>query len=220
MLVALIYEYGFILPSYRNAETTIDDLVDSQMDGLSKEPITPEQVHEKFGKQPAGGLQDKEHYYVEHYQWRRWLPWKTFDIYVVYEHSDPPNLFNATRPDPPTRGEIPLGVQPKRYEGPIAVPDMSFRPRGPRRPSEGDASEVDPAVAAEAASKNPADSADAAASTDEPASPKEPSADPAGENTGDAGVDNPAQSNNPPDSATTPDDETNSEPATPPGDDS
>jgi hypothetical protein len=110
MIVALIYEYGFVLRSYRAAESAIDDMVDTATDSRGEEPITPEQVRERFRKQPTRGLQDKEHYYVEHYQWRRWLPWNTLDIYVVYEHSDPPNLFHTTRPEPPGPSEIPFGL--------------------------------------------------------------------------------------------------------------
>jgi hypothetical protein len=104
MIVALIYEYGIVRRSYKAAEAAVDDFVDQR----TSEAITPQAVQARLGKAPNGGLQDKGDYYVEHYKWVRWLPWKSYDIYVVYEHTDPPRLFNTTRPDPPTANEVPV----------------------------------------------------------------------------------------------------------------
>jgi hypothetical protein len=105
MIVALIYEYGFVRRSYKAAENAVDTFVEGR--GATDDLATPEVVQAALGKTPVGGLQDKGDYYLEHYQWTRWLPWKTYDIYVVYEHRDPPVLFNTTRPLPPGPTEVP-----------------------------------------------------------------------------------------------------------------
>jgi hypothetical protein len=111
MIVALIYEYGFVRPSYKAAETAIDDLIETR--GVADTgPITPQVVQARFGKAPAGGTQDKGEYFLEHYRWVRGLPWQTYNIYVVYDHSEPPLLFNSTRPGPPGPNEVPSKVVP------------------------------------------------------------------------------------------------------------
>lgn len=107
MVVALVYDYGYARPAYEAAATAIDDLLDAKMNATREKPVTSEDVRSTFRRESVSGLVDKGHYYEEHYQWRRGLPWQTLDIYVVYEHGDPPVLFNASRPGPPAANELP-----------------------------------------------------------------------------------------------------------------
>jgi hypothetical protein len=128
MIVALIYEYGFVLRSYRNAENTIDDMIE-QSSALSDEETTPQAVQQRFGKQPLS-VETENEYLVEHYQWRRWLPWKTFDIYVVYQAGEPPTLFYSTRPHPPGPGDLPVKYEAPAFAGDVEMPDLSSSPDG------------------------------------------------------------------------------------------
>jgi hypothetical protein len=183
MIVALIYEYGFVRRSYKAAETAVDDFVEQRN---ADSVTTPEVVQARIGKAPTGGLQDKGDYYLEHYKWVRWLPWKSYDIYVVYEHSDPPRLFNTTRPNPPGPTEVP--VTAVAYDPPLegeagagqeSEGDPAALPARGRRPS---AEEAEPAGetgdrAAEAASQDsPSETTPApaeSATESEPAGPAE-----------------------------------------------
>jgi hypothetical protein len=205
MVVALIYEYGFVRRSYKAAETAVDDFVEHRNRDLEDaSAVTPEVVQEKLRKTPKGGLEDKGDYYLEHYQWVRWLPWKTYDIYVVYEKSDPPQLFNTTRPDPPGPGEVPydgIAFDPASIPpGTPLGPPPGFpgaRPtaeqEGGAAPGEGDASQDQPAEAAPPAGEEKSTEAEqpsdggAAAEGDSDAKPSEsgaaePSADDSSEN--------------------------------------
>ncbi|MBW3596126.1 MAG: hypothetical protein KY475_02495 [Planctomycetes bacterium] len=178
MVVALVYEYGFMLRSYRAAENNIDQMIEDR----HLEPVTPEGVQAKFGKQPVSGLEDKGHYYLEHHRWRRWLPWRTFDIYVVYDDTDPPTLYNASRPGPPRADEVP-GKQPVLTELDMAeMPESEMAEEDSLGVTSRDAPSESPSdVPAETGGEAPAaDDADDAASDDaalDDAAPAEPKSD-------------------------------------------
>ncbi len=161
MLIALAYEYGYVLPSYRRAETAIDNLLDRQI----QKDTTPtvKDVQAAMGKQPSGGLEDKGHYFVEHYQWRRGLPWQTFNIYVIYDHADPPQLYYATRPDAPTQSDVPPVGYVRSSASEIVdfpAPQPTAGGRGRRPPMHGEGSDEAPEATRDA-SETVADSGDA-----------------------------------------------------------
>jgi hypothetical protein len=180
MIVALIYEYGFVRRSYKAAETAVDDFVDQRGAAVEGQAITPQVVQAAIGKTPTGGLQDKGDYYLEHYKWVRWLPWKSYDIYVIYDHSDPPRLFNTTRPEPPGPGDVPypeLALEPPAIApgpGPGYPGDSATGPAGRRRPSaEGEDEAASGDFAAEASPDQPTDATPAAEESAKPASPND-----------------------------------------------
>lgn len=107
MVLAAAYEYGIVRRSYKSAEKSIDDMIEKLGMAEAGKAPTPQDVQTAIGKKPVAGTEDKGEYFQEHYQWRSWRPWLTYDIYVVYDHSDPPQLYNTTRPEPPTSGDVP-----------------------------------------------------------------------------------------------------------------
>jgi hypothetical protein len=195
MIVALIYEYGMVRPSYKSAETAIDDLIEVR--GMAdKEPITPQVVQARFGKTPVGGTQDKGDYYLEHYRWVRGLPWQTYNIYVVYDHTEPPRLFNSTRPHPPTPNEVPT---PAAQFAPPTVSIEGGPESGAPEGEPGPGSKPDGGSDAEAAQDGLPAAADAAtdsATTEAPSSPDGEAKPPA------ASAEDPAPSEPPSDSDT------------------
>lgn len=154
MVVLLIYEYALVWPSYKSAEKTVDDLLDRRI-ATADGPATPEEVQAAFGKTPVDGLQDRGNHYLEHYRWRRALPWQTLNLYVIYEHTEPPRLFNSTRPEPPLESDLPFsGVGPKEYAPPPGTAEPGPTPGAPpatttgdeEPATEGDANETSPAT--------------------------------------------------------------------------
>jgi hypothetical protein len=176
MIVALIYEYGFVRRSYKAAEVAVDDFVDQRTGDV----VTPSLVRATLAKEPVGGLQDKGDYLLEHYQWTRWLPWKTYDIYVVYEQTDPPQFFNSTRPNPPGPGELPTVFDMSYVEpggpGPGVPGGPPAESPGRQRPTAEDEGQVAEGEEGASAARDPAA---LPAASDEDG--KTPEADPAGE---------------------------------------
>ena len=130
---------------------------------------TPQAVQQRFGKQPVN-VETDDDYHVEHYQWRRWLPWKTFDIYVIYAAGDPPTLFYSTRPDPPRPEDLPMKFAAPAFSGDGETPELSASPGAEADPSESNVD--DPAV----------DAAPAESTGDEPAGDTAPARNAGDEN--------------------------------------
>lgn len=160
MVLLLIYEYALVWPSYKSAEKAVDDLLEGRI-ATANGPATPEEVRAVFGKEPVGGLQDKGTHYLEHYRWRRALPWQTLNLYVIYEHTDPPRLFNSTRPLPPLESDVPFSGSPST--GAPATADTAESDAAPETPSANGEDGGEPA--SEAAASDEAES-DASSETD------------------------------------------------------
>lgn len=82
MFAALAYDYGLARPSAENAHAKIQELA-GKRSLVSGRQLSNLDVQKAIERQPSE-VQVGKAYYVERYSWRAGLPWKTYDLWVIY----------------------------------------------------------------------------------------------------------------------------------------
>lgn len=70
------------------------------------DPLTRDEVSRLIGRAPAE-ITEGATYYLECYRWRRGLPWKHYDLYVIYSKGTIPLLHDISYPGPPDPSQFP-----------------------------------------------------------------------------------------------------------------
>ena len=118
LLVGLPYDFLWARKQHRAAAERLDNLLDVKPAGkiiASNEPITMDQVHETMGCEPSQVIEEDE-YLEEIYSWRSGLPWRTHDIYVIYNYYQPRHVHShsvGVKPDSTHYPRRPRAVIPK-----------------------------------------------------------------------------------------------------------
>jgi hypothetical protein len=106
-LVGLLYDYTIARPAIKKADNTIQGL----LEGSIKDPsgdgaVTEDEVQSLLGSKPSRVTQ-LETGKIEVYSWRSGLPYRTYDLYVVYSGRRLPLLYSATANAEPTGTQLP-----------------------------------------------------------------------------------------------------------------
>ena len=106
-LAGLLYDYTIARPAIKKADQTIQGL----LEGSIKDPsgdgaVTEDEVQSLLGSKPSSVTQ-LENGKIEVYSWRSGLPYRTYDLYVVYSGQKLPLLHSATTNEEPTGSQLP-----------------------------------------------------------------------------------------------------------------
>jgi hypothetical protein len=106
-LVGLLYDYTIARPAIKKADKTIQGLLDGSMKDPSGDgAVTEDEVQSLLGSKPSRVTQ-LETGKIEVYSWRSGLPYRTYDLYVVYSGQQLPLLHSATTNEEPTGAQLP-----------------------------------------------------------------------------------------------------------------
>ena len=72
------------------------------------DPITRGQVTEIIGRPPSTTTEGPS-YYLDRYRWRRGIPWRYYDLYVIFSKGTIPLLHDISYPGPPDASQFPSG---------------------------------------------------------------------------------------------------------------
>jgi hypothetical protein len=88
MIAAGLYEFLLARPGVDAAYERIDKANSVALTAANGGSLTPERVHEVVGSPPSREVdlkdQNGNQYQMEVYTWRGGLPWRTYNVYVVY----------------------------------------------------------------------------------------------------------------------------------------
>jgi hypothetical protein len=106
-LACLLYDYTIARPAIKKALISIQGL----LEGSIKDPsgdgaVTEDEVQSLLGSKPSRVTQ-LETGKIEVYSWRSGLPYRTYDLYVVYSGQKLPLLHSATTNEEPTGDQLP-----------------------------------------------------------------------------------------------------------------
>ncbi|MFV2067383.1 MAG: hypothetical protein ACC645_10415 [Pirellulales bacterium] len=72
------------------------------------DPSTREQVTELIGRPPSETTEGPS-YYLDHYRWRRGVPWRYYELYAIFSKGTIPLLHDISYPGPPDGSKLPRG---------------------------------------------------------------------------------------------------------------
>ncbi len=106
-LAGLLYDYTIARPSIQKADRTIQGLLDGSIeDPNNDDTVTPDEVQLMLGAQPSR-VEPLSNGTIEVYSWRSGLPYRTYDLYVVYSGKQLPLLHSATVNTKPEGDQLP-----------------------------------------------------------------------------------------------------------------
>ena len=129
-LVGLLYDYTIARPAIQKADETIQAV----LEGTIKDPnndggVTEAEVQDLLGRQPST-VKQLENGKIEIYSWRSGLPYRTYDLYVVYSGQKLPLLYSASTNEEPTGSRLPEKSAPLKK-----MTDDELKSFVPRQPS-------------------------------------------------------------------------------------
>ncbi len=102
-LAGLLYDRCVARPDLQRASDTIERLLsDTNADPNGDGTVTEDEVQSELGRKPAS-VQKLANGQVERYTWPSGLPYRTFDLYVVYVGQQTPLLYAAVINEDPTQ---------------------------------------------------------------------------------------------------------------------
>jgi hypothetical protein len=188
-LAGLLYDYTIARPSIQKADRTIQGLLDGSIeDPNNDDTVTPDEVQLMLGSQPSR-VEPLSNGTIEVYSWRSGLPYRTYDLYVVYSGKQLPLLHSATVNTKPEGAQLPaVTIVPPRMteeqiknfvppQAEVVGPGMGQaakkKSRGEKRSPDGDTAKEQPPTTEPA----PTEPAQEPPPTTEPA-PAEPAKEP------------------------------------------
>ena len=105
-LIGLLYDYSIARPAHKEAYETVDAmLADKNPDPDSDGTVSDDKVQSELGRKPSK-TELLSNGKIEIYSWRSGLPYRTYDVYVVYVGQKMPLLYFVST-DRPTSTELP-----------------------------------------------------------------------------------------------------------------
>ena len=106
-LAGLLYDYTIARPNIQKADRTIQGLLDGSIeDPNSDHTVTPDEVQLMLGIQPSR-VEPLSNGMIEIYSWPSGLPFRTYDLHVVYAGKQLPLLHSATTNTEPEEDQLP-----------------------------------------------------------------------------------------------------------------
>lgn len=93
MIVALAYDYLYARKQPEAVATEILPQIDMTTSVSNVDPKTMDEVIEIVGREPAEKIEGSNYWQIT-YRWRAGLPWKTYDLNVVFTKGDPPIYYS------------------------------------------------------------------------------------------------------------------------------
>jgi len=121
LVVAMVYDLAVARREWKAAIERLNAKIRGPQSGakvVRVDPITREEVTELIGRPPAETTEEPA-YYLEHYQWLRGIPWKHYDLYVIFSKGTIPLLHDISYPGPPDRSQFPR----EELFAPVEPPD-------------------------------------------------------------------------------------------------
>ncbi len=100
MIVALAYDYLYARQQPNAVATKILPQIDATSAVSNVDPKSMDEVIEIVGRDPIEKTEESNYWRIK-YSWRAGLPWKTYDLYIVFTKGDPPIYFSHSVGDEP-----------------------------------------------------------------------------------------------------------------------
>ena len=93
MIVALAYDYLYARKQPDEIAMMVLPQIDTTSAVSNVDPRSMDEVIELVGREPEEKIEGTNYWQIK-YSWRAGLPWKTYDLYLVFTKGDPPIYYS------------------------------------------------------------------------------------------------------------------------------